>query len=174
MSKIFLNKTIAITRGEKNNTEFIRIVKDEGGIPITLPTMKLVPIDSNHFHKKFSDICSKKYDYYVFMSPSSVDLFFKMVRKNSLIQLLDEQLTNCDVIAIGPSTRKKLEANNISVKWQPSDYSTLGILKLLRKLSLNPGTRIMIPRSGASNSFLKDELDSKGIILMNFTSIIPK
>lgn len=174
LSKIFLNKTIAITRGEKNNTEFTRIVKDEGGIPITLPTMKLIPIDSNHFLKKFSDICSKKYDYYLFMSPSSVDLFFKMVRENCLTQLLDEQLTNCDVIAIGPSTRKKLEANNVSVKWQPSDYSTLGILKLLRKLSLKPGTRIMIPRSGASNSFLKDELDSKGIILDEFYIYYPQ
>ena len=174
LSKIFLNKTIAITRGEKNNTEFTRIVKEEGGTPITLPTMKLIPIDSNRFHKKFSDICSKKYDYYVFMSPSSVDLFFKMVGESSLTQLLDEQLTNCDVIAIGPSTRKKLESNNISVKWQPSDYSTLGILKLLRKLSLKPGTRIMIPRSGASNSFLKDELDSMGIILDEFYIYYPQ
>src|SRR5918995_44661 len=136
--------------------------------------MKLIPIDSNHFRRKFSDTCSKKYQYYVFMSPSSVDLFFKMVRENSLTQLLDEQLTNCDVIAIGPSTRKKLEANNISVKWQPSEYSTLGILKLIRKLSLEPGTRIMIPRSGASNSFLKDKLDSMGIILDEFYIYYPQ
>lgn len=174
LSKIFLHKTVAITRGEENNSEFARIVKEEGGTPISLPTMKLIPVDSHHFSEKFSDICTKKYDYYIFMSPNSVDFFVRMVRQNNLTHLLDEQLKKCDVIAIGPSTRKKLEQNNIFVKWLPNDYSSYGILKLIKKLSLKRGTRIMIPRSGASNSFLKDKLDSMGIVLDEFYIYYPQ
>jgi uroporphyrinogen-III synthase len=174
LGKILVNKTIAITRSESNNTEFIRLVKQEGGIPISLPTMKLIPIDSQQFLEKFSQFCSKQHHYYLFMSPNSVDLFFKLVRENNLTHLLDQQLANCDVIAIGPSTRKKLESNNVLVKWQPSDYSSFGILNLLKKLSLKPGTRIMIPRSGASNSFLKDELDSMSIIPDEFYIYYPQ
>jgi len=174
LSKTLINKTVAITRSESNNTEFIRLVKEEGGIPISLPTLKLIPIDSKQFLKKFSQICSKQYQYYVFMSPNSVDLFFKLVKENNLTRLLEEQLAECDVIAIGPSTRKKLESYDVLVKWQPSDYSTIGLLKLLRKLQLEPGTRILIPRSGASNSFLKEELDSMSIILDEFYIYYPQ
>jgi uroporphyrinogen-III synthase len=174
LSKIFLHKKIAITCGEKNNSEFTRIVKEEGGTPISLPTMKLIPVDSHHFSEKFYDICTKKYDYYIFMSPNAVDLFIRMIRQNNLIHLLEKQLKKCDVIAIGPSTRKKLEENSIDVKWLPSDYSSHGILKLIKKLSLKSGARIMIPRSSASNSFLKDRLDLMGIILDEFYIYYPQ
>jgi uroporphyrinogen-III synthase len=163
-----------VTRGEKNNSEFTRIVKEEGGTPISLPTIKLIPLDSRHFTEKFSDICSKKYAYYLFMSPNSVDIFIKMVRDNNLSHLLKEQLKKSDVMAIGPSTRKKLEENNIFVRWLPSDYSSNGILKLMRKLSLKPGSRIMVPRSGAANSFLKNKLASMGIILDEFYIYYPQ
>lgn len=174
MRKIFFNKTVAITRGEKNNSNFIRIVKEQGGIPISLPTMKIIPLDSHKFIERFIDICTKKYAYYIFLSPNSVEIFVGMVRENNLTHLLGEQLKKSDVIAIGPSTRKKLEVNNISVKWFPSNYSSNGILKLIEKLSLKPGTRIMIPRSGASNSFLKDRLGSMGIIVDEFHIYLPQ
>ena len=174
MGKTLINKIIAITRSESSSAEFIRLVKQEGGIPISLPTIKLIPIDSKEFLKKFSQICSKHYHYYVFMSPNSVALFFKFVKENNLTDLLQKQLAKCDVIAIGPVTRKKLESNNVSVKWQPNDYSTLGILELLKKLQLKPRTRILIPRSGASNSFLKDELNSMSIILDEFYIYYPQ
>ncbi|HEY7777001.1 MAG TPA: uroporphyrinogen-III synthase, partial [Nitrososphaeraceae archaeon] len=110
MGKSLINKTIAITRGESNNSEFIRLVKQEGGIPLSLPTMKLIPIDSKQFLKKFAQMSSTKYDYCIFISPNSVEVFFKLVRENNLTRLLDEQLAKCEVIAIGPSTRKKLES----------------------------------------------------------------
>ena len=150
------------------------MVKQKGGIPISLPTIKLIPIDSKQFVEKFSQICSIHYHYYLFMSPNSVDLFFKLVKENNLTRLLNEQLSKCEVIAIGPSTRKKLESNNVSVKWQPNDYSTRGVLKLLKKLQPKPGTRILIPRSAASNSFLKDKLDSMSIILDEFYIYYPQ
>lgn len=174
LGKSLINKTIAITRGESNNAEFIRLVKQEGGTPISLPLMKLIPIDSQQFLEKFSQISSIKYDYYIFMSPNSVELFFKLVRENNLTRLLEEQLAKCEVIAIGPSTRKKLESNKVLVKWQPSDYSSFGIVNLIKKLELKPGTRIMVPRSGASNSFLKDKLDSMSIILDEFYIYYPE
>lgn len=174
MGKSLINKTIAITRGESNNSEFIRLVKQEGGIPLSLPTMKVIPIDSQQFLKKFAQISSTKYDYCIFMSPNSVDVLFKLVRENDLTSLLDEQLAKCEVIAIGPSTRKKLESNNVLVKYQPSDYSTFGIVNLIKKLELKPGTRIIVPRSGASNSYLKDKLDSMSIILDEFYIYYPQ
>jgi uroporphyrinogen-III synthase len=174
LNKIFLNKVVAITRGEKNNTEFIRKVKQEGGIPISLPTMKLIPIDSHNFCQTFSDVSSKKYEYYMFMSPNSVEMFLKMVKENNLSDILEEQLMKTKVIAIGPSTKQKLESNNIPVACTPDDYSSSGLLELMRKLSPKPGTRIMSPRSGASNSFMKEKLNSIGIILDEFHIYYPQ
>ncbi len=174
LSKIFLNKTIVITRGAKNNSEFTRLVKEEGGFPISLHTMNLIPVNSNVFSEKFSDICTKKYDYFIFLSPNSVDILFELARKNNITHLFEQQLKKCDVIAIGPSTRKRLEANNIFVKWVPDDFSSLGILDLIRKLEINRGSRIIMPRSGAANSFLKDELKSMGIITDEFYIYYPQ
>lgn len=174
LNKIFLNKVVAITRGEYNNTEFIRKVKQEGGTPISLPTMKLIPIDSRTFSQKFSDISSKKFEYYLFMSPNSVEVFLKMVKENNQSQILEEQLMKSKVIAIGPSTKQKLESNNIPVAWMPDDYSSSGLLDLMRKLSPKPGTCIMSPRSGASNSFMKEKLNSIGIILDEFHIYYPQ
>ena len=173
-NKIFLNKVVAITRGEKNNSEFIRKVKQEGGIPLSLPTIKLIPIDADHFRKKFIDLYSKKHEYYMFMSPSSVQMFLKMVKENSLSNILQEQLMKSKVIAIGPSTKRILESNNIQVSWMPEDYSSSGLLKLMRKLSPSPGTRILSPRSGASNSFMKDNLNLLGIFLDEFHIYYPQ
>jgi len=174
LNKIFLNKVVAITRGENNNTEFIRKVKQEGGIPISLPTMKLIPIDSHNFCQTFSDVSSIKYEYYMFMSPNSVEMFLKMVKENNLSDILEEQLMKTKVIAIGPSTKQKLESNNIPVACTPDDYSSSGLLELMRKLSPKPGTRIMSPRSGASNSFMKEKLNSIGIILDEFHIYYPQ
>ena len=174
LNKIFLDKVVAITRGEKNNTEFIRKVKQEGGIPISLPTMKLIPIDSHNFCQKFSNISSKKYEYYMFMSPNSVEVFLKMVKENNLSHILEEQIMKSKVIAIGPSTKQKLESNNIPVACMPDNYSSSGLFELMRKLSPKPGTRIMSPRSGASNSFMKEKLNSIGIILDEFHIYYPQ
>lgn len=174
LNKIFLDKVVAITRGEKNNTEFIRKVKQEGGIPISLPTMKLIPIDSHNFCQKFSDISSKKYEYYMFMSPNSVEVFLKMVKENNLRYILDEQLMKSKVIAIGPSTKQKLQSNNIPVACMPDNYSSSGLFELMRKLSPKPGTRILSPRSGASNSFMKEKLNLIGIILDEFHIYYPQ
>jgi uroporphyrinogen-III synthase len=174
LNKIFLDKVVAITRGEKNNTEFICKVKQEGGIPISLPTMKLIPIDSQNFCQKFSNITSKKYEYYMFMSPNSVEVFLKMVKENNLSHILEEQIMKSKVIAIGPSTKQKLESNNIPVSCMPDNYSSSGLFELMRKLSPKPGTRIMSPRSGASNSFMKEKLNSIGIILDEFHIYYPQ
>ena len=174
LNKIFLDKVVAITRGEKNNTEFIRKVKQEGGIPISLPTMKLIPIDSYNFCQKFSNISSKKYGYYMFMSPNSVEVFLKMVKENNLSHILEEQIMKSKVIAIGPSTKQKLQSNNIPVACMPDNYSSSGLFELMRKLSPKPGTRIMSPRSGASNSFMKEKLNSIGIILDEFYIYYPQ
>src|SRR4029078_8226155 len=137
-NKTFLNKVVAITRGEKNNSEFIRKVKQEGGIPLSLPTIKLIPIDAHNFRKKFFDISSKNHEYYMFVSPSSVEMFLKMVKENSLSNVLHKKLMKIKVIAKGPSTKRILESNNIKVSWMQEDYSSSGLLKLMRKLSLSP------------------------------------
>jgi uroporphyrinogen-III synthase len=173
-NKIFLNKVVAITRGERNNSEFIRKVKQEGGIPLSLPTIKLIPIDAHNFRKKFFDISSKKHEFYMFMSPNAVEMFLKMVKENSLSSVLQEQLMKSKVIAIGPSTKRILESNNIQVSWMPEDYSSSGLLKLMRKLSPSPGTRIFSPRSSASSSFMKDNLNLLGIFLDEFHIYYPQ
>ena len=110
----------------------------------------------------------------MFMSPNSVEVFLKMVKENNLNRILEEQIMKSKVIAIGPSTKQKLQSNNIPVACMPDNYSSSGLFELMRKLSPKPGTRIMSPRSGASNSFMKEKLNSIGIILDEFHIYYPQ
>lgn len=110
----------------------------------------------------------------MFISPNSVEVFLKMVKENNLSHILEEQIMKSKVIAIGPSTKQKLESNNIPVACMPDNYSSLGLFELMRKLSPKQGTRIMSPRSGASNSFMKQKLNSIGIILDEFHIYYPQ
>lgn len=110
----------------------------------------------------------------MFMSPNSVEVFLKMVKENNLSHILEEQIMKSKIIAIGPSTKQKLESNNIPVACMPDNYSSSGLFELMRKLSPKPGTRIMSPRSGASNSFMKEKLNSIGIILDEFHIYYPQ
>lgn len=110
----------------------------------------------------------------MFMSPNSVEVFLKMVKENNLSHILEEQIMKSKIIAIGPSTKQKLESNNIPVACMPDIYSSSGLFELMRKLSPKPGTRIISPRSGASNSFMKEKLNSIGIILDEFHIYYPQ
>jgi uroporphyrinogen-III synthase len=162
------NKVFAITRNINRNAEFIRLVKDSGGIPISLSAIKLVPKSPKSIFRLVNKITERNYEYYIFMSSSAVAVLLSLAEKvNKKDEILTE-LRNKKIIALGPSVKNYLELQGIRTYSMPNKFSSMDLSEHIKRLDLPRGTRILIPRSAAANSFMKDSLSSMGLLADDF------
>jgi uroporphyrinogen-III synthase len=168
------NKTLAITRDLSRNSEFIRLVKNYGGKPVSLPTIKLTPKDPKSIFQLVEMIQEKDYEYYVFMSLNAVEILFSLAEKINLRENILDELRKKKIISLGPSVRKSLEKNGIDTDLMPQNYSSHGLLSYLKSLDLGKETKILIPRSSASSSFMKDALSALGLKVDEFFLYTPE
>ena len=155
-------KTIAITRSKDDSEEFIELVTQQNGNPITLPTIELVSKGEKIVDEFLDTIQKENPDYSVFMSSKAVTLLIDSAKKVSKFQSLQLAIANTIVIAVGPKTREALEKENIKVAYMPERHSSVGVGEVFTKLNA-VGKKSIIPRSGASTPFLKNLLEKIGI-----------
>ena len=162
------NKVFAITRNINRNAEFIRLVKDSGGIPLSLSAIKLVPKSPKSIFRLVNMITKRNYEYYIFMSSSAVAVLLSLAEKiNKRDEILIE-LRNKKIIALGPSVKNYLELQGIRTYSMPNKFSSMDLSEHIKRLDLPRGTRILIPRSAAANSFMKDSLSRMGLLADDF------
>jgi uroporphyrinogen-III synthase len=162
------NKVFAITRNINRNAEFIRLVKDSGGIPLSLSAIKLVPKSPKSIFRLLNKITERNYEYYIFMSSSAVAVLLSLAEKiNKRDEILIE-LRNKKIIALGPSVKNYLELQGIRTYSMPNKFSSMDLSEHIKRLDLPRGTRILIPRSAAANSFMKDSLSRMGLLADDF------
>jgi uroporphyrinogen-III synthase len=162
------NKIFAITRNTNRNAEFIRLVKDSGGIPLSLSAIKLVPKSPKSIFRLVNKINERNYEYYIFMSSNAVAVLLSLAEKiNKRDEILIE-LRNKKIIALGPSVKNYLELQGIRTYSMPNKFSSIVLSEHIKRLDLPRGTRILIPRSAAANSFMKDSLSSMGLLADDF------
>jgi uroporphyrinogen-III synthase len=162
------NKVFAITRDVNRNAEFLRLVKDSGGIPLSLSVINLVPKSPKSIFRLVNKIKERNYEYYIFMSSSAVAVLLSLAEKiNKKDEILTE-LRNKKIIALGPSVKNYLELQGIRTYLMPNKFSSMDLSEHIKRLDLPRGTRILIPRSAAANSFMKDSLSSMGLLADDF------
>ncbi|HEX7033317.1 MAG TPA: uroporphyrinogen-III synthase, partial [Nitrososphaera sp.] len=83
----FHNKTLAITRSERDATEFLRAVEEEGGRGIALPAIEVVPKGPAAVQEFLAKMRNSKYDYCAFMSPQAVRILFDHAGKEVTVVL---------------------------------------------------------------------------------------
>jgi uroporphyrinogen-III synthase len=162
------NKVFAITRDVNRNAEFLRLIKDSGGIPLSLSVINLVPKSPKSIFRLVNKIKERNYEYYIFMSSSAVAILLSLAEKvNKRNEILIE-LRNKKIIALGPSVKNYLELQGIRTYSMPNKFSSIDLSEHIKRLDLPRGTRMLIPRSAAANSFMKDSLSSMGLIADDF------
>jgi uroporphyrinogen-III synthase len=164
LSKLLDKKILAITRRDLLAKEFSDLVRSEGGKVIALPTIDIIPKDPKLVEELIETITKKNHDFCVFMSPNAVDILFdlacKIKKADKLISVLNSRI----IIAIGPKTRNRLIHYKIKVKIVPENYSSEGLIQLFASnIDLANGKRIIIPRSGESDEFIKISLLALGM-----------
>lgn len=155
-------KTIAITRSEEDSEEFIQLLSKENAKPITLPTIDLVSKGDKIVQEFLDEIRHYGPDYSVFMSSKAVKLLFDTAKQVSLYEKLQLAVANTIIIAVGPKTKDALEKEGLKVAYIPKRYSSVGVGEVFTRLNA-VGKKVIVPRSGASTSFLQKLLEKIGL-----------
>ncbi|MBT8242253.1 MAG: uroporphyrinogen-III synthase, partial [Nitrosopumilus sp.] len=155
-------KTIAITRSKDDAVGFTRLVKQNGGTAIPLPTIELVSKGEKIVDEFLESVEQYNPDYSVFMSSKAVKLLFDTAKKVGKLENLQLAVANTIVMSVGPKTTEALEAEGIKVNHQPTTFSSVGVGEEFTKIHA-VGKKVIVPRSGASTPFLKELLNKIGI-----------
>jgi uroporphyrinogen-III synthase len=189
---------IAITKEdiEKDDIPLPDIFKSDIKLKIiALPTITTIPLYSKDISDSIKKIENAFYDYYIFLSANSVNIFFKIIKKeknyNNIIKAIQRSSKNNynNIIAIGPKTKKEIEKYNLKAylssaaaastnysnsniildaNTKTTDYSLNSIMEFLENLDKsneNEKIKILIPRSTESQK-------SNNLITKKYTNLI--
>jgi uroporphyrinogen-III synthase len=145
------NKTVAITRSERDAKEFLQLVNEQGGTAIALPAIEIVPKGPQVAERFIEMLRKKKHHYCAFMSQQAVNVLFGLASDK-----VAPALKSTTVIAVGPKTKQSLEEHGIDVRMTLKKFSSAGLVNLLSEIE-PMGKKIIIPRSAAANDFTTTE-----------------
>jgi uroporphyrinogen-III synthase len=155
-------KTIAITRSKDAAAEFISLVEQNNATPIALPTIELVSKGEKIVDEFLNLVGMSNPDYSVFLSSKAVKILFDTAKNTGKFEKLQLIVANTIVMSVGPKTSAALESYGIKVNHEPENHSSIGVGEQFSQINA-VGKKVIIPRSGASNSFLKELLNKIGI-----------
>lgn len=148
------NKKILITKSAEDCGAVFNNLISMGAEIIYFPTIKIVPtFNSLDLSGLISN--SDHFDYIIFTSSNSVDVFSK------LIDVYKPDLTRTKVAAVGETTAEACRSHGVYIHIIPEEYSSRGLLKRFSEIDLTD-KRILIPGSSISNDELKNGLSSLG------------
>ena len=96
-------KTVAITRSQDDASEFISLAKENGAIPVALPTIELVSKGEKIVDEFLESVEKYRPDYSVFMSSKAVKLLFDTAKQLGKLEKLQLAVANTIVIMMGLS-----------------------------------------------------------------------
>jgi len=159
---------VAITRAPADAEGFCASVRAMGGVPLALPTIRLVARGPAAAAEFLGAIRRDSPDYAVFLSSRAVSSLFGAAREASIHGELREAVMGTSVVAIGPRTREAVEAERIRVAHVPDVHSSVGLGELFTSLRA-AGRRAAMPRSAASGDFLRLLLEKVGMSVTETT-----
>ena len=155
-------KTIAITRSKDDASEFISFAEENKANPISLPTIELVSKGEKIVDEFLNLVETEHPDYSVFLSSKAVKILFDTAKNIENFEKLQLAVANTIVMSVGPKTTATLNTYGIKVNHEPENNSSVGVGEEFSQIHA-VGKKVIIPRSGASNSFLKELLNKIGI-----------
>lgn len=159
---------VAITRGPRDAAAFCSAVRSMGGVPLALPTIRLVARGRAAASEFLGALRRDSPDYAVFLSSRAVSSLFGAAREASIHGEVREAVMRTSVVAIGPRTREAVEAEGIRVAHVPDVHSSVGLGELFTSLRA-AGRRAAMPRSAASGDFLRLLLEKIGMSVTETT-----
>lgn len=148
------NKTILITKSRLECRKSLDLLIEQGAEIIYFPTIKILPAtnssDLNEAVTKFA-----KFDYLVFTSVNSVEVFSEIVKAKRL------DLSKIKIAAVGKSTADECTSIGFPVDIIPSEFSSKGLIKKFSEFDLT-NKNILLPGSTLARGELNMGLSQLG------------
>lgn len=161
----FKNKKVVVTRPVERSESLAKIIRENNGQPIIVPTLELQLIESKELLYIVENI--DEYDWIVFTSPAGVKSFFSVYDKDSIPSKM---------AVIGVKTEETLKQFNETPDLIPEDFTAEGLLESFSSIDLK-GKKIALPRTLSARNVLPEGLEEYGAevtIAEAYTSSIPK
>jgi uroporphyrinogen-III synthase len=169
-------RTIVLTRPRGQAKVEADLIRKNGGISYYLPTIEIkAPSDLTPIKAFIENLSQTDAGYVVFMSVNGVTYLVNAAQSLNQLALLLAGLKKATVVAVGPRTAQELQANKIHVDLIPSQYTSEGVLEVLRRCGVG-GRRVYIPRTPAAGPILAEQLKTFGALVDEiyvYTSEVP-
>ncbi|MFQ5950943.1 MAG: uroporphyrinogen-III synthase [Candidatus Geothermarchaeales archaeon] len=157
----FDGRTIAFVRPRDKLDESANLVSTAGGrpYPVDILTVRSL-IHRPEVESFFEELCTRGFDYSIFMSTNGVEHFVTAGEKYRP-QHYREALGRSKVIAVGPKTAQQLARQELPCHEIPDRYSSSGIIASMEVKDLSEA-RVAIPRARNASPSLREGLADLG------------
>ncbi|MCL4459958.1 MAG: uroporphyrinogen-III C-methyltransferase [Chloroflexi bacterium] len=155
---------VLVTRSREQASSLVEMLRELGAKVIEAPTIEIQPIsDHSVLDKAITHL--EDYDWLVFTSQNSVNLFFSRLQT---LGLDSRELKGVKLCAIGPATAKALGRYGLYPDYMPSEYVSERVVAGLAERGIS-GQRILLPRAEGARDLLLTELTRLGAVVDEVT-----
>lgn len=159
------DKRIVITRPIERSKVLADLIKENGGIPVIVPTLELQLVKSPELIEIAENISD--YDWIIFTSPAGVKSFFKVFE--------DDEIAS-NIAVIGVKTEEVLLKYGYKPDIVPDTFTAEGLLEVFKEIDVK-GKNIALPRTLSARQILPEGLESYGAnvqVAESYKSTIPE
>lgn len=170
MTKTLEGRTILITRSRTQSGDLRALLEERGATVLEVPTIEIRVRSGAEIDEAIAHLCD--YDWLIFTSANGAQIFFERAG-----QLGVKRFPR--ICAIGPATRRQVEAYGCQVDLLPELYQAEGVLKSF--LEFHQGAvehlKVLLPRAGQARDVLPQELRRRGArvdVLAVYDTVVPR
>lgn len=150
---------ILTTRASKQSCGLAGPLRNLGAEVIEIPTIEIKPPENYEpLDSALKKI--KEYDWLILTSVNGVDAVFERLKT---LRMSPRELEHLEIAAIGPATKKAIEAHGLKVAVTPDKYVAEFVVESLR--GRTEGKRALLARAKIARDVLPNELKKTGVLL---------
>ena len=162
---------IVVTRAREQADALATHLEALGAAVVELPAIEIrPPADPGPLDRAIANLAA--YDWLIFTSANGVRYFVDRLDRSAT----DLRSLRAKICAIGPATRKAVEALHLKVDLMGKEYVAEGLLAAFAGYDL-AGTRILLPRAAVARDLVPAELARRGAVvdvLEAYRTVIPE
>ena len=162
---------IVVTRAAEQAGEFSEQLRDLGADALELPVISLQPAaDPQPLNSAIQQL--ETYDWLIFTSVNGVRFFFDRLDRSPR----DLRNLRGRICAIGPATRKAIEAMHLKVDLMPAEYVAESVVASFSTFPLL-GAQILLPRAAAARDIIPHQLTRRGAhvdVVEAYRTVVPE
>lgn len=151
--KPLFGRKILVTRSRHQASTLVNKIQELGGSTVEFPTIEIKP-NSNTEQLISMYESLKKYNWLIFTSVNSVEIFFENLKKYNF-DIRD--IGTASICAIGKVTQEAIEKRLLKVDVTPPDYIAEALIECLKD-KITKGDKVLIPRADVAREILPEQL----------------